>query len=218
MMVPVIVCYLLRVRLRRVTVSSVMFWEQVAEDHPERALHPQLRHIVSLLCQLAIVLFLVLALADPRSATTNRDSLILVIDNSASMGAADTDGTTRLEKALRHAKNVIKALGPEQRAAIFSTSADSVVHCGLTHHARTLRESLEEISQTESAGQLQNAIEQAAQLAEDVDATIMLLTDVPPANLPDRVTPILIGSEANNLAITQFQVRASLLSGAFSDE
>lgn len=208
--VPIIVCYLLRVRLRRVTVSSVMFWEQVAEDHPERALHPQLRHFVSLLCQLMIVLILVLALADPRPDHSARDSVILVIDNSASMGAVDPQGTSRLEKALEHAGNVINTLGPEQQAAVFSTSADSVVHCGLTHHARTLRQSLEEISQTESAGRLKDAIEQAVQLADDVDATILLLTDSPPENLPDPVAPILIGTEANNLAITQFQVRTSL--------
>ena len=209
MMVPVIVCYLLRVRLRRVTVSSVMFWEQVAEDHPERALHPRLRHLVSLLCQLLIVLILVLALADPRSGNAAEKSIILVVDNSASMGAVNDD-ESRFAQAVAYAKDVIDSLGPEQQAAIVSTSPHAVVHCRMTHHARTLRAALDGIQLTEASGRLENALRQAVQLATDSNAAIVLLTDDPPKDLPAGVTAVPTGASRNNVAITQFQVRQSL--------
>ena len=66
--IPIILFYFLKVRMRRVPVSTVMFWEQVFEEKNPRSLWKRLRHVSSLIFQLVTLLMCVLALSDPRSA------------------------------------------------------------------------------------------------------------------------------------------------------
>ena len=63
--VPIVVFYILKLRLRRVPVSTVIFWRQIFEEKKPRSLWQRLRHLISLLVQLALLLLLVGALAEP---------------------------------------------------------------------------------------------------------------------------------------------------------
>ena len=60
---PVIVFYILKIRLRRISVSTVLFWRQIFEEKKPRSLWQRLRHILSLLIQMLLLLLLVGALA-----------------------------------------------------------------------------------------------------------------------------------------------------------
>ncbi len=88
---PIVVFYILKVRLRRVPVSTLLFWEQIFEEKKPRSLWQRLRHWISLLLQLAFLALLVFALADPifRWQQARARRLVLVVDNSASMNASD---------------------------------------------------------------------------------------------------------------------------------
>ena len=59
--VPIVVFYILKIRLRRHAVSTVMFWRQVLDEQNPRSIWQRLRHMVSLLLQLAMLALLVLA-------------------------------------------------------------------------------------------------------------------------------------------------------------
>src|SRR3954470_13904589 len=85
--VPVVIFYILKIRLRRIPVSTVIFWQQIFEEKKPRSIWQRLRHLVSLLAQLALLFLLVAALTEPfRSSELNTARrVILVIDNSASM-------------------------------------------------------------------------------------------------------------------------------------
>src|SRR5581483_7136181 len=98
--IPIVIFYILKIRLRRVPVSTVLFWEQIFEEKRPRSLWERLRHIVSLLVQLAFLILLVLALAEPFFSWEARQArrLVLVVDNSASMNATDLT-PSRLERA-----------------------------------------------------------------------------------------------------------------------
>src|SRR3954449_6422475 len=87
--VPIVAFYILKIRLRRVPVSTILFWEQVFEEKRPRSLWQRLRHLVSLLVQLAFLLLLVLALAEPFFPWEARQArrLVLILDNSARMNA-----------------------------------------------------------------------------------------------------------------------------------
>src|SRR5262249_25620951 len=84
--IPVAAFYLLKVRLRRVPVSTGLFWRQVFAERRPRSLWRYLRHLLSLLAQLLFLGLLVAALAEPFLAGEVRDarSLVLVLDQSAS--------------------------------------------------------------------------------------------------------------------------------------
>src|SRR5258708_4534612 len=90
---PIVALYVLKVRQRRVPVSTNLFWRQIFDEKRPRSLWEMLRHLVSLLVQLALLALLVLALGEPffRWEVLQARRYVLVLDNSASMNA--TDGT-----------------------------------------------------------------------------------------------------------------------------
>src|SRR4051812_29170988 len=97
---PGVIPYILKIRLRRVPGSTLMFWRQIFEEKKPRSIWQRLRHLLSLLLQLAFLTLLVLALADPifRWQRSQARRLVLVVDNSASMNANDVR-PSRLEAA-----------------------------------------------------------------------------------------------------------------------
>src|SRR3954451_22680130 len=85
--VPIVILYILKIRLRRVPVSTTLFWRQIFEEKQPRSIWQHLRHLISLLLQLAFLILLVLALAEPflRWEVLEARRVVLIVDNSASM-------------------------------------------------------------------------------------------------------------------------------------
>lgn len=102
----------LKLRRRPVRVSSTLLWKDAVRDLevnvPFRAPRPTLL----LLLQALGVLLLAAAIARPVLGDADRvpGRVIVVIDASASMGATDADGTTRLEAAKSRAVERLAAL------------------------------------------------------------------------------------------------------------
>src|SRR5437868_9167982 len=103
--IPIVIFYILKIRLRRIPVSTVIFWRQIFDEKKPRSLWQRLRHLVSLLVQLLLIALLVAALTEPflASEAKNARRVILVIDNSASMTATDAE-PNRLAKAKEEAQ------------------------------------------------------------------------------------------------------------------
>ena len=91
MAIPIVIFYILKVRLRRVPVSTNLFWKQIYDEKPPRSIWQYLRHLLSLLAQLLFVALLVLAVADPTLSwqLLRARRIVAVIDNSASMRVGD---------------------------------------------------------------------------------------------------------------------------------
>ena len=90
---PIIVAmYLLKLRREERRVSSTFLWQRVVRDVEANAPWQKLRRNLLLLLQLLLLLLLVLALARPFFLTNGiaGKNLIIVVDRSASMGAAGT--------------------------------------------------------------------------------------------------------------------------------
>ncbi|MFV1994015.1 MAG: BatA and WFA domain-containing protein [Verrucomicrobiales bacterium] len=98
--IPVLL-YFFRRRSRTFQVSTLVFFKSLAREHQESAWLRRLKKLLSLLLALAILLGAVAALGRlimaPRSEGLR--SVVLVLDRSASMGALDEDGRTRLDTA-----------------------------------------------------------------------------------------------------------------------
>src|SRR3954449_9930115 len=109
--VPIVIFYILKIRLRRVPVSTVIFWRQIFEEKKPRSLWQRLRHLLSLLVQLALLLLLIFALAQPFFAWEANEArrVVLVLDNSASMNATDV-APNRLARAQEAARRVVTGL------------------------------------------------------------------------------------------------------------
>ena len=215
---PIVAFYILKVRLRRQSVSTMLFWDRVYDEKKPRAWWQQLRHWLSLLLQLALLLLLVAALLDPLWSwqKNQRRKLVLIVDNSASMAASD-EGQTRFAQAKSTAAALVRSLRVGDEMAVLTAGGRAAVAIGLTGHARSLLEALDRIELTDAPNSLVSAVTMAKRLVPASDQSkIMLLSDGcdPAINELQRDTSITLygfGKAQDNLAITQFQVRRSLL-------
>lgn len=216
---PVVVFYILKIRLRRVPVSTLMFWRQIFEEKKPRSIWQRLRHLLSLLLQLAFLALLVLALADPifRWQQARSRRLVLVVDNSASMNANDVS-PSRLEAAKAQGRRVIDGLRLGDELAVVAAGTQPQVYCGLTDHQRTLREALDAIPATDGPTRVAEAVALARRLvsARDKSHKVIVLTDGGfegadgLVKQPD-VEVVAMGKATGNVGITLLQARRSLI-------
>src|SRR3954464_15108010 len=106
--IPIVVFYIFKIRLRQVPVSTTIFWRQIYDEKRPRSLWQILRHLISLLVQIAWLLLLVFALREPffKWEILQARRLILVVDNSASMRATDVV-PTRLDVARQVGQQIV---------------------------------------------------------------------------------------------------------------
>ena len=220
--IPVVVLYILKIRLRQVPVSTVIFWRQIFDEKKPRSLWQRLRHLVSLLVQLALLALLIAALAEPFLASEAKNSrrVILVIDNSASMNATDVE-PSRLAKAREEAHEIIKGLRARDEMAIVAAGTQPRVVCGLTGHHKTLRMALDEVGPTDGPTKLNDAMALARRLAAETEGggkecRIVVVTDgcaedAPKLSAEENVHFVAVGGRAANVGITRFQVRRSTI-------
>ncbi|NNJ28034.1 vWA domain-containing protein [Alienimonas chondri] len=233
--IPVVALYVLKVRLRRVPVSTLMFWDRVYQEKAPRSLFERLRHLGSLLLQLLLVALLAFALADPFTDAEVREArhLVLVLDASAGMAAPadpeNPDAGTRLDAAKARAMELVKGLRHRDTAAILTAGAAAEVACGTTGHPPTLAAALTNVQQTDAPGAVPAALALARRLvAGRENGQVILLSDHAPETRAtvegeasddapadddpddDPVTLLAFGQPGGNVALTAFQVRRSL--------
>jgi VWA domain-containing protein/aerotolerance regulator-like protein len=220
--IPIVIFYILKIRLRRVPVSTILFWRQIFEEKKPRSLWQRLRHLISLLVQLAFLALLVGALAQPFFAweIDAARRIVLVIDNSASMNATDVE-PSRLAKAKELGQRVIDGLRARDEMAIIAAGTQPQVICGLTGHQRTLHEQLAAVPAGDGPTRLAESVALAGRLVNDdkgeqKHVQVIVLTDGCAKEFADiakmdHVQVVGVGQRTGNIAITAFQARRSLL-------
>jgi hypothetical protein len=216
--IPIVIFYILKIRQRRVPVSTTLFWRQIFEEKKPRSLLEILRHLLSLLVQLAFLALLVFALAEPffKWEIFEAKRLVLVIDNSASMSATDI-APSRLAKAKAEGRKIIDGLRFRDEMAIVAAGTQPQVLCGLTGHQRSLRAALDGIPATDGPTHVKQAVELARRLlADQKNRKVIVLTDGGFADAArwakaEDIEAVVIGKKTGNVGITRFQVRRSLI-------
>lgn len=229
--VPIVVFYILKVRLRRQTVSTNLFWKQIFDEKPPRSIWQYLRHLLSLLVQLAMLALLVLAIADPylpwELLAARR--MVLVVDRSASMQARDVE-PTRFDAAIDSALKFVDGLRFRDELAIVTAGPEPEVIVGMTSHVPTLKRALRGLHVTDEPANLQGAVELGKQLVGSHPHGEVLVyadgcDDLPLEAKPDsaqsadsksdenapKVSQVIFGTRVNNVGITQLQIRRSLV-------
>lgn len=216
---PIVLFYLLKTRLRRQSVSTLMFWDQIFEQKRQRSLLQKLRHWLSLLLQLIFVGLLVSALVDPLWSGQQETSrqVVILLDNSASMSATDADGANRLEVAKEKALEIVRGLRDGDEIALITTGSVVRVVVGRTDFGPAVRDAVGQVQKTDGPTRMIEAIETARRLAADderreiVALSDFAFDDAESVIGESDVRVIPIGGDTDNVAITQFQVRRSLV-------
>ena len=216
--IPIIGLYILKIRLRRVPVSTTIFWQRIYDEKKPRSLWQNLRHLLSLLMQILLLLLVVFALGAPFWSWESQEAkrVIVIIDNSASMRCGDVS-PTRLDAAKERALALIGSLRFRDEMAILTSGAQPDVICGLNSNERTLREAIQSIQPTDGPTRVKEAVAAAKQLLAEVKhGSIIVLTDACFAGAEELAQDKLIelqvfGTRVANVGIANLQVRRSPL-------
>jgi len=208
---PLILLHLRRNRRRDVSVSSVLLWE-FAGENLQSPLRRRLKESIHLILQLLILAALILAAANPmlpRNATPLRGRIILILDGSASMTAGE-GRENRFNQAVTEAEKAIRRMGGREMAVILAGVQPSLLS-GFTTSRRQLLDAVGSARPVAGEADMDACFSQAALMAEDGGAEILLLSDggffAPDVKFSQPLSFIPVGNEAGNLGITAFNAR-----------
>ncbi len=224
---PLVLLYFLKLKRQEIEISSTLLWRQAVEDLRVNSPFQKLRNNLLLWLQLAIIALAALALAEPtgtRVASDIDNSIVLLIDSSASMSSVEQDGRSRLAIAREDALQIVGSMTANDRAMVIALADRAAVRATFTSNKETLREAIRSITPTDSAGSLAEAVRLAeahvVPLGEDEGATadapladFLLFTDGRLADLSDvairrgRLQVIPIGATDDNVGIVAIDAR-----------
>jgi hypothetical protein len=211
---PIILFYLIRQRLRVISVTTLLFWENLSPKVHNLPLWRKLRRLVSLLLQLLLLALLVIAMARPilPGQSDVASSLILVLDPSVTM-AAKSGTETRWQQARSTALQKIDAMGFGDQATVILAGDPPRVLSPWTGRKGDLRQAIEKAEIASTVTDIRPTLRLARNLAQiHSGAAIELISDTVWSVSPDKETLTgvkldLIGSSVPNSGITLFSAR-----------
>jgi hypothetical protein len=209
LLIPVALLYWLRLRLPRMVVGTVSFWQQALAEEPFRARWQRWRTPVSLVLHMLTVILLALAAAGPAIPPPQR--IVLILDNSATMRATDVQ-PSRFEVAKEAARRMITGLRWCDEMAIFVTSIVPVEVQPFTSDRELLRTAVDAIPVVAQPPAITWAAKAAREIRAPGQPRLVLITDgcVNPDSreaLRNGVEILRVGTAAPNRAITCFTAR-----------
>ena len=224
--------YILKLRRRVVAVPFSLLWQRVLRDKEATSLFSQLKRLLSLLLQLALLFMLALALGDPRPKAlfSKGRHIVLLIDASASMQATDvtpnalTSGARakehpdRLGVALDEAEKIIRSLGPSDRLLVAQMDAVVTPLGPMSDDKKALERSLLSVTASDSRADFPRALRFAIDtLRGDSDGEVVVVSDGNLGEARDssgevklgelKLSFVPIGKTGRNVSITEFSVR-----------
>jgi hypothetical protein len=197
----IVALYFLKLRHRRVVVSSSILWRRIFDEQQSHSLWEKLRRILSILVAVTIALLIALSLARPEaeSLTGKNEKIVIVLDTSPTMNTHTSDGKTRWQHAVDRAKGLLDGGGATTEFRVIDTSG--VTASGFTTDRNELRKLIDEISPKTADPQFPRV--------DDRDSQVYFVSDgVTLHNTPSTVKRISVFEAANNVGITAFEIRS----------
>jgi hypothetical protein len=197
----IISLYFLKLRHRRVLVSSSILWRRVLDERQAYSLWEKLRKIISIAVAITIGLLMAFALARPEieSLTGRSERIVIVLDTSPTMNTRTGDGKTRWQHAAAEAKGLLDSGGPTTEFRVIDTSG--VTASSFTTDRNEVRKLIDEMSPKTSDPQFPKV--------DGRDSQIYFISDgVAIHNTPSFVRRVSVYESANNVGITAFEIRS----------
>lgn len=215
----VVALYILKLKRRPIAVPYSPIWERILRDREATSLFSQLKRLLSLLLQLALLALLVVALGDPRAAASVVEgrNLVILVDASASMQATD-EAPTRLDVAKEKVRAMVRGLGGSDRMLVAQMDASVVPLSTMTGEIADLEAALTKVAPTEARADFARGLRFAVDTLRGLPhAEIVVVSDgalgepvdaAGPVRLGDvKLSYVAVGKGAKNAAITAFSVR-----------
>lgn len=215
----VVVLYILKLKRRPVAVPFSRLWERILRDKEATSLFSQLKRLLSLLLQLALLALLLLALGDPRTAQNLLEgrNVVILVDSSASMQATDVS-PSRLAEGKRKIRDSIRGLGGSDRMLVAQMDGAITPLSTMTNDVTELEAALDAIKPSETRADFPRALRFATDTLRGLpNAEIIVVSDgaLGPAadqlgavDLADtKLSFVGVGTGSRNAAVTGFSVR-----------
>jgi hypothetical protein len=167
---PLIALYFLKLRREVRKVPSTLLWKRAVEDLHVNAPFQRLRKSLLLLLQLLVLLLAAVALGKPlwQRNETAETTLILLVDQSASMSVVEDGARTRLDLAKEQAMRVVDNMGDDSRAMVVAFCDRATVVSSFDGDKAALRRKIDSIEATQSTSSLSEAIALAEAYAQTI--------------------------------------------------
>lgn len=224
---PLLLLYFLKLKRRRMDVSSTFLWKRAIQDLQVNSPFQKLRNNLLLILQLMVLLLALAAMSRPLIEVRKplEDRVAILIDHSASMATVEADGKTRLEIARDQAKRLIDDMPEGHRAMIIPFASVARTLGPLTDDKTALKRQIDTIQQTAESSRMREAIALANASATPIgegigtpdnpvapmqihllsDGRIEDLADLPPAEAAISMTRV--GEAVENVGIVGLDVR-----------
>ena len=169
---PLIALYFLKLKRSVRIVPSTFLWKRAVEDLQVNSPFQRLRSSLLLLLQLLILVAAAVALGKPmiKSVVKHTGTVVILIDNSASMNVVEADGRTRLSIALEQAKRCVDNLDDDARAMVIAFNDRASVVSSFDTDKQALKRKIDTIERTQCA----SSLEEAMRLAEAYTQNIII--------------------------------------------
>lgn len=193
--------YFLKLRHRRVVISSSILWKRVLDERQSHSLWEKLRRIISIVIAVSIALLIALSLARPEveSLTGKNERIVIVLDTSPTMNTRSADGQTRWEHAVQSAKGLLDSGGPTTEFRVIDTSGTTA--SAFTTDRNELRTLMDHLSPRTGDPQFPKV--------DAANSQVYFVSDgVTRHTTPASVRRLSVFESANNVGITAFEVRS----------
>ena len=197
----IVALYFLKLRHRRVFISSSILWRRVLDERQSHSLWEKLRRILSIVVAVTIALLIALSLARPEvaSLTGKNERIVIVLDTSPTMNTQTGDGQTRWQHAAARAKDLLDSGGPTTEFRVIDTSDNTA--SAFTTDRNEVRKLIGEMSPKSAEPQFPKV--------DGRDSQVYFVSDgVALHTAPSFVRRISVFEAANNVGITAFEIRS----------
>ncbi len=215
--------YILKLRRRPVSVPFSPIWQRILKDKEATHWFSQLKRLLSLLLQLALLALLVLALGDPRLSDSwfEGRNIVVLVDTSASMQAKDVE-PTRLELGKRKLRELVNGLTGTDRMLIAEMGATPRAVSTMTEDVAELKRAVGDITAKDTRADFERGLRFALDSLRGLPrGEVILISDGSLgdqeylnrklSNLPElndvKLSFLPVGEGGDNIAITAFSVR-----------
>lgn len=224
---PLVLLYFLKLKRREQPISSTLLWKRAVEDLQVNSPFQRLRNNLLLLLQILVLLLAVFAITEPiwKRAKAREKTIIVLVDQSASMSTVEADGRTRLEKARELARQMVDDMGAADQMMIVAFAERARTVASFTNDKTLLKKQIDAIEPTDAPTRLRDALTLAQAYSTPVGegigvtasplapAHLILLSDGRIADAAEltlrrgTMEMVSVGAAANNVGIVNMDIR-----------
>lgn len=182
-LIPVIILlYMLKQRAKEYQFSSGLLWKEIYNNIEASSPWEKLKKNLLMYIQIFTVLLLIFALMAPYLKRGGRvyNNVVIVVDNSASMGIMYNKDRTRFEEAISRACDYVDSLSETSQVTILTSAQETGIVKSNATDKSELKKALRAIPLTDLAGDTGPAVSVVLSMAqqwEEYDS--ILFTDAP---------------------------------------